>query len=46
MLGFQAARAALKALSGEDHGPEPGAGAADRAAAITAWRNWLARLPK
>ena len=42
----QAARAALKALSGEDHGPESGAGDADRTAAVTAWRNWLARLAK
>ena len=42
----QAARAALKALSGVDHGPEPGAGDADRTAAVTAWRNWLARLPR
>lgn len=39
----QAARAALKALTGQDFGPEPGASAADRAAAVTAWRNWLAR---
>lgn len=39
----QAARAALKALSGEDHGPEPGASAADRTAAIAAWRSWLAK---
>ena len=39
----QAARAALQALTGEDHGPEPGATAADRTAALTAWRNWLAK---
>jgi len=39
----QAARAALKALTGEDHGPEPGAAAAERTTAITAWRNWLAK---
>lgn len=42
----QAARAALKALSGEDHGPDPGANAADKAAALTAWRNWLAKMKK
>jgi hypothetical protein len=45
-LVVQAARASLKALTGEDHGPEPGASDADKAAAITAWRNWLARQPK
>jgi hypothetical protein len=39
----QAAREALKALTGQDHGPEPGASTADRTAAITAWRNWLAQ---
>jgi hypothetical protein len=39
----QAARAALKSLTGEDHGPEPGASPAERTAAITAWRNWLAK---
>lgn len=39
----QAARAALKSLTGEDYGPEPGASPADRSAAITAWRNWLAK---
>lgn len=45
-LVVQAARASLKALTGEDHGPEPGANDADRTAAITAWRNWLAKQPK
>ena len=39
----QAARASLKALSGEDFGPEPGASAADRTRALTAWQNWWAR---
>jgi HEAT repeat protein len=36
----QAARASLKALSGEDFGPEPGASTADRTRALTAWQNW------
>ena len=36
----QAARATLKSLSGEDFGPEAGAGPADRGKALVAWRNW------
>ena len=34
----QAARAALKILTGQDHGPQPGADAAARAKAQAAWR--------
>jgi hypothetical protein len=37
----RAARAALKELSGADHGPEPEAPAGDREAAQAAWWRWL-----
>lgn len=37
----QAARATLKSLTGQDFGPESGAGPADRGKALVAWRNWL-----
>jgi hypothetical protein len=43
VIVVQAARAALKTLTGEDRGPEPGASPADRTTAIAAWRNWLAK---
>jgi hypothetical protein len=36
----QAARAALKQLSGADHGPDTAATAADRQRALLAWRQW------
>jgi hypothetical protein len=36
----QAARASLKAFSGQDHGPDPNATIADRTKAIAAWRRW------
>lgn len=36
----QAARASLKALSGQDHGPAAGSDPADRAKALVAWRAW------
>ena len=36
----QAARAALKELSGLDHGPEPGASAADHERAEADWGRW------
>jgi hypothetical protein len=39
----QAARASLKALTGQDFGPEPGVGAEDRAKAAAAWREWWER---
>jgi hypothetical protein len=42
-LVVQAARASLKALTGEDFGPESGATPADRTRAFTAWQNWLAK---
>jgi hypothetical protein len=35
-----AARASLKGLSGKDFGPEPGADAAGKANAVTAWQSW------
>jgi HEAT repeat protein len=37
----RAARAGLKAVSGEDFGPKLGASLADRAAAAKAWLDWL-----
>ena len=37
----RAARAGLKAISGEDFGPKPGADLADRTAAAKAWLDWL-----
>ncbi len=37
----QAARKALKELSGVDHGPEPDAALAERERAQAAWRTWL-----
>ena len=45
-LVVQAARASLKALTGQDFGPEPAAGTADRTAATAAWKEWLTRQPK
>ncbi|HVK15001.1 MAG TPA: hypothetical protein VM597_40050 [Gemmataceae bacterium] len=39
-LVVQAARAALKQLSGADHGPDTAATAADRQRALLAWRQW------
>lgn len=39
-LVVQAARASLKTLSKQDHGPEAGASASDRGKAIMAWRKW------
>ncbi len=38
---IRAARAGLKSLAGEDFGPAPGATAAERAAAIRAWGEWI-----
>ena len=37
---IQAGRAGLRALTGQDHGPEPGAAAGDRLRAVIAWRQW------
>ena len=39
-LVAQAARAALKDLTGKDFGPEKGAADVDRAAARDAWKAW------
>jgi hypothetical protein len=36
----QAARAALKALTDKDFGPEAGSSAADRGKALIAWKTW------
>ena len=41
----QAARASLKTLSKEDHGPEPGGDAEAKAKAKAAWAKWLAANP-
>jgi hypothetical protein len=37
---LQAARGALRQVSGQDFGPELDVGPAERAAAVSAWRNW------
>lgn len=42
-LVAQAARASLKALTGQDFGPDVNARPADRTRAFLAWREWLAR---
>ena len=42
----QAARAALKALTKEDYGPEVAATPAERTQAVLAWRKWLESQPK
>jgi hypothetical protein len=38
---IRAARAGLKSLTGEDFGPAPGASAAERAAVIRKWSEWI-----
>ena len=43
---IRAARAGLKSLAGEDFGPAPGATAAERAAAIRAWAEWIKKQKK
>jgi hypothetical protein len=42
-LVVRAAKAGLKSLTGQDFGPAPGATRAQRQAAATAWRQWLAK---
>jgi HEAT repeat protein len=41
----QTARAALRALSGEDFGPDEDAEPAVKARAVTAWREWWRKQP-
>jgi hypothetical protein len=40
-----AARAALKALTGEDFGPGRDAGPTERAEAVKKWKAWWAKQP-
>jgi hypothetical protein len=42
----RAARAGLKSLTGKDLGPAPGASAAQKAAAVRAWREWYNKEKK
>lgn len=42
----RAAKAALKSLTGQDHGPPAGASAGQKALALTAWREWFAAQKK
>jgi len=42
----RAAKAALKSLTAQDHGPPAGASAGQKALALTAWREWHAKQMK
>lgn len=42
----RAAKAALKSLTAQDHGPPAGASAGQKALALTAWREWHAKQKK